>query len=271
MKKLLNILILTIAIIMLFAPVAHAAYVPVDFVIRVFDMPKTGTLDILIKDKNFLINSWNKEHMVSEEHLDFCIGDYHPLYPYSKNLKYTYKYYDYKTNPYMELKINFTSGHPSDFIIMAEANDTIVTSTHLSHSGGTLISNLQYTDSSLQPTDKKPFILRILVIMFLPWLVIGVLLELIIAMIMQIKERNFLFFINLVTTIVNNILLLLAFKLRLPFNTSFWVLALFVAYFEYLIYKKRFAGKYTERKLLLYTVAANIASCILYQVTNYYL
>ena len=87
-------------------------------------------------------------------------------------------------------------------------------------------------------------------------LIITLVVEIIIAYLMRIKQIKIIIIVNLLTNIILQLLLCVT-----PFSylTSFLVLELFVILSEYLLYRK-YLNNINNKKILVYTIVANVIS-----------
>lgn len=90
-------------------------------------------------------------------------------------------------------------------------------------------------------------------------LILTVFVEIIIALIMKIKDIKIIFIANLITNIILQVALI---YIPLPYLITFIIMEILVILSEYLIYKKHFSD-IAKSKVIYYTVIANIISSLL--------
>ena len=90
-------------------------------------------------------------------------------------------------------------------------------------------------------------------------LILTIVIEIIIALIMKIKNIKTIFIVNLITNIILQLVLI---YVPLPYMFLFLAMEIEVIILEYLIYKK-FFGDISKKKILSYTLIANIFSALL--------
>ncbi len=90
-------------------------------------------------------------------------------------------------------------------------------------------------------------------------LILTIVAEIIIALIMKIKNIKTIFITNLITNIILQLSLI---YMPIPYMITFIIMEILVILSEYLIYKKHF-NNITKNKIISYTLIANIASALL--------
>lgn len=90
-------------------------------------------------------------------------------------------------------------------------------------------------------------------------LILTIVVEIIIALIMKIKNIKTIFITNLITNIILQLSLI---YIPIPYMITFIIMEILVILSEYLIYKKYFSD-ITKNKIISYTLIANIISAFL--------
>lgn len=277
-KKLLPILMLAIIFFMMIPASAYANSPkpkPADLTLVLYDLPEGSTVDILVNDMGLNIDNLTTGHHSCEHIHHYNEDGYLSLSSRCKKIDYSFYYKTpvfSRRNSYHILNISFNEKIPNDYkVIVCNPSGKLVLSDFIRYkkhsaryftytTNALEISKIHYDTKS---SSMQKFLISVSSLIMA--LIITLAIESLLALIIKLGKIHIILVTNIISNIVMNVLLI---KFIKGYDISYMLLLIIIEVIaivvEFIVYKYAYKKEHSTKKILIYTVVANVLSCAVY-------